>query len=557
MVILTREQLEERLAALHRASLELVSNLSIDSVLERIVHLAREQVEAKYAALGVFNENGTLIRFIHEGMDLETLARIPHLPRGYGLLGVIQRERRTLRVRDMQTDPRRIGFPAGHPMMHSLLGVPIMRGEQLLGQIYLADKQSYYEFTESDERVIEMIAAYAAVAITNARLYESLLQRDQALIDRNEDLALVNDIGSALACSLDLDEVLESTLVRVMAYLKVEAGEIFLLEDNDKEFNLAIHHGNGEFPFWTRDRFQVGEGLVGKCGQTGEPFFNVKPSEYVHFLRRELMAVGFRCISLIPLQSRGRVVGVMTVGTFNECLVEEREKSLLMAIGNWAGLAIENAWLNRQGKRLAVLEERERIGMDLHDGIIQSIYGVGLGLDYARIELNDDPLTARAKIEQAINGLNQVIRDIRSYILDLRPRQLHSEDLRSGLKRLVAEFEANSSIRVSLTTPEDGLVQLPSDHALALFHICQESLANVAKHSQASQVEIRLWTAADRALLEVIDNGLGFDLRKMNATLGHGLSNMQARARKVGGEVEITAAPGEGTIVLAWVPKGF
>ena len=102
---------------------------------------------------------------------------------------------------------------------------------------------------------MEMIAAYAAVAITNARLYESLLQRDQALIDRNEDLALVNDIGSALACSLDLDEVLESTLVRVMAYLKVEAGEIFLLEDNDKEFNLAIHRGNGEIPFWTAGSF--------------------------------------------------------------------------------------------------------------------------------------------------------------------------------------------------------------------------------------------------------------------------------------------------------------
>jgi signal transduction histidine kinase len=267
------------------------------------------------------------------------------------------------------------------------------------------------------------------------------------------------------------------------------------------------------------------------------------------------MAVGFRCISLIPLQSRGRVVGVMTVGTFGDCQVEEREKSLLMAIGNWAGITIENARLNRQGKRLAVLEERERIGMDLHDGIIQSIYGVGLGLEYARIEIKEDPENAAQKIEQAIQGLNQVIRDIRSYILDLRPRQLHSEDLRSGLQRLVAEFEANSNARVSLHTP-DSLTQLPSENALALFHICQEALANIAKHSQATQADIRLWTATDRVLLEVIDNGLGFDLHKMKATLGHGLSNMQARARKVGGEVEITSAPGEGTILLAWVPKG-
>ncbi len=555
MVILTREQLEERLAALHRASLELVSNLSLETVLERIVHLAREQSGARFAALGVVDENGNLTRFIHAGMDVETVARMPHPPSGRGLLGIMHKDQRTVRVADIQTDPRRVGFPQGHPEMHSLLGVPILRGKQHLGQIYLTDKQNYFEFTESDERILEMLATYAAVAITNARLYENVLERDQALIDRNEDLALVNDIGSALACSLDLEEVLESTLVRVMQYMKVEAGEIFLMEENEKELRLALHRGNGEIPFWTRDIFQFGEGLVGKCAQSGEPFFNVNPSEYVRFLRRELMAVGFRCISLIPLQSRGRVVGVMTVATFRECQLEDREKSLLLAIGNWAGITIDNARLLKQGRRLAILEERERIGMDLHDGIIQSIYGVGLGLEYARIELTENPQSSRQKIELAINGLNQVIRDIRAYILDLSPRQLHSEDLRQGLQRLVAEFEANSDSKATLVVPDDGLIQLPSENALALFHICQEALANIAKHSEASHTDIRLWTVVDRALLEIIDNGQGFDLRKMSTTLGHGLSNMHARARKVGGDLEITSSPGEGTIVLAWVPR--
>jgi signal transduction histidine kinase len=88
-----------------------------------------------------------------------------------------------------------------------------------------------------------------------------------------------------------------------------------------------------------------------------------------------------------------------------------------------------------------------------------------------------------------------------------------------------------------------------------LFHICQEALANTAKHAKAGHVEINFWTSKDRILMEVSDNGEGFDLRKMSVTLGHGLSNMHVRARKVGGDVEISSLPGEGTAVLAWVPR--
>jgi signal transduction histidine kinase len=235
--------------------------------------------------------------------------------------------------------------------------------------------------------------------------------------------------------------------------------------------------------------------------------------------------------------------------------MDERTEDLLMSIGTWAGLAIENARLHRQAQRIAVLEERERIGMDLHDGIIQSIYAVGLALDYAQIALEEDPKLAKIKIEQAIEGLNNTIRDIRSYILDLRPRQFRGEDLMTGLQQLIDEFTANSRAGATLIGPKNALVGLSTSHATALFHICQEALANVAKHSRAQQVTIHLWGTDERVLLEVTDNGRGFDLRKMSVTLGHGLSNMHARARKAGGDVEITSEPGDGTTVLAWVPR--
>jgi signal transduction histidine kinase len=150
--------------------------------------------------------------------------------------------------------------------------------------------------------------------------------------------------------------------------------------------------------------------------------------------------------------------------------------------------------------------------------------------------------------------LNSTIHDIRAYILDLRPRQFHGENLVEGLESLIEEFHANTGIVVTLAGPEDGRLVVPPSQATALFLICQEALSNVSKYAQASHTTIDLWIAPGRVLLEVADDGLGFDLRKMSVTLGHGLANMHTRARKVGGDLEITSEPGKGTTVLAWVP---
>src|SRR4030067_3569821 len=228
MVLLTREQIEARLVALHRASLELVSDLSLEVVLERIAHLAREQAGGRDAALGVLDEKGKLVTFIPVGMTADEISQMAHPPIGLGLIGAIARERRTIRVPDISGDNRSIGFPPSHPPMSSFLGVPILTGNQLLGQIYLTDKEDYTEFTRDDERVIETLAAYAAVAILNARMYEECKTRDMALSQRTKDLGLLNDIGEMLANSTQMDEILEKTLDHVMSYLEVEAGEIFL-----------------------------------------------------------------------------------------------------------------------------------------------------------------------------------------------------------------------------------------------------------------------------------------------------------------------------------------
>jgi signal transduction histidine kinase len=379
-MLLTREQLQERLIALHAASLELVKDVSLDHLLERIAAVACEQANARFAALGVLDEDGKLVKFISVGMTDQEIKRIAHPPVGKGLIGELMNTENPLRVPIIKEHPRSVGFPAHHPEMISFLGVPIRAANRQLGQLYLTEKIGASEFTSDDEKIIQMLAAYAAAAIQNARLHENT-------------------------------------------------------------------------------------------------------------------------------------------------------------------------------HRLAVLEERERIGMDLHDGIIQSIYGVGLALEGALHSIEEDPNDAKKRIEHSIASLNQAIRDLRAYILDLRPRQMGNEGLMSGLKRLVTEFRTNSLTEVVLTGSEKDLIELPPSQSLALFHICQEALANAAKHAKAKKVEISLWSTENRVLMEIHDNGKGFDLSTQNTSIGHGLANMQTRAQSAGGDVDVSSAPGEGTTILAWVPR--
>ena len=558
--ILTREQLEERLATLHRASLELVKNISLDTLLERIAVLAIEQVVSQYAAVGVLDDEGNLEKFIPVGMTPEAMQKLAHPPRGRGLIGALMNTDHAIRLPNLHDDPRSSGFPAYHPEMTSFLGVPIRLGDKQFGQIYLTNKLTGPEFTAEDQQVMEMLAAYAAVAISNARFYKQITERDNVLTRRNENLALVNELASSLASSDTVEQVLDKVLTQVMDYLRLDVGEIFLRQEESDLFQMALHRGEGICQLWSRKEFQFGEGLVGKTAMTGQlsqinmEAIQAAPSQNGNFFHEDSLTGKLKELVCLPLSGRRGVLGVLCVGSCDSVPLDDLEMQFLSAISAWVGMAIENLRLNVQQRRLAVLEERERIGMDLHDGIIQDIYAVGLTLEHARLLMNENPQASRQRIEQAINDLNSTIRDIRAYILDLRPRKLHEENLVDGMHRLMAEFRANTLIDVSLQSPAQEL-HLPQPQAVALFHICQEALANAGKHSHARHVSVSLWMTSERVLMEITDDGQGFDLNNTKLTLGHGLANMQTRAQNAGGDLEVTSEPGNGTTILVWVPN--
>jgi len=373
-------QASEELIALDAATRGIAGVLDLDRVLQLITDRVRELAHAQYAALGIVDQEGGIERFITSGISRAERERIGPPPHGYGLLGVIANETRPVRVRDVAADPRRYGFPTNHPPMRSLLGVPVGMKGRSIGRLYLTNKQPIGEFTEDDERLIEMFALHAGIAIENARLHE-------------------------------------------------------------------------------------------------------------------------------------------------------------------------------QVQRLAIVEERERIGRDLHDGIIQSIYAVGLSLEDVPDLMVDEPDLARARVERAIDSLDQSIRDIRNFIFGLRPELLEQAGLVGGLAALADEFRVNSMVDVELDTADADDTDLPPELTGQLLSIAREALSNIARHSKATRGNVHVETRNRAVTMTVSDNGVGFDRAKPRGAGHQGLVNMRARASSVGGRLEVHSEPGSGTRIIVSVPR--
>lgn len=538
--------------AVHDAALSLFSDLSLDGVLQRIVHAACDLVGAQYAALGIPDPQGGLAKFISSGLSAEAESVLERLPEGQGLIGEMLRGGTSVRIDDISAHPKLTGFPENHPRMTTFLGVPIIAYGKTVGQIYLTDKTDGSVFSEADQQTLEMFTSYAAAAIENAQLYRQVLMSEAELTQRNEELELIHSLTGLISSSMELSDLLDDMFTRVLSQFSAGVAEIFLVDEASGVYKLMYRNGEPKSGLWLQQHFRPGEGSLGETAQLARVMC-FQDLASVEGLVESAMQSGYNMIVGLPLLAQGTVVGVASLGFRGKREFGAREIGLLKAVGSGVGVAIMVARLNRQARRVAILEERERIAMDLHDGIIQSIYAVGLTLDYARMLIDEDSSEAKERQSEAIDGLNAVIRDIRSYILDLQPSRIRMSDLREGLVLLIREFKANSLVDAELLVEDNALVKLDAEDATALFLIAQEALSNVAKHAKASRVWVSVRELDSRVSLQIIDNGIGFDQDQETGRLGHGLNNMTERARQAKGEVEVISSPGEGTTITILV----
>ena len=343
-------------------------------------------------------------------------------------------------------------------------------------------------------------------------------------------------------------------IIRALVDLQgLDAFEVFITIPGGKNLEKLFHAGNLE-DIWSEDAYSDRSSLLRKYLLKGEVRVINLPNRRVGVLSHFLKEKAYGQVLCLPIILRNKPAGMICAAHTRKKFLSDQEMEFLRSVADWIANLMDYEQQNQRIRAEIITEERERIGMDLHDGIIQSLYGIGLSLEHARMDLNKGKNNGVAEIEKSMKALEGAIADIRAYILDLRPRQLRHSNLLEGMQSLIREFRANTMVDVNLTgSPQDvdGLARPQMD---ALYHIFQESLSNTAKHARATMVSVRLWRQDDRVMLRVNDDGTGFEISKPNHRIGHGLSNMKARAEGVGGGIEVISIRKQGTTLLAWMP---
>jgi signal transduction histidine kinase len=534
--------IHDRYERLLDAGLALAADLELPVILQRIVELAAELTGARYGALGVLGRDGAIAEFITTGVSDQERAAVGHIPVGRGILGVLIEDPRPLRLRDLADDPRSVGFPPNHPPMRSFLGVPVMARGQVYGNLYLTEKADGGDFDADDERALILLAAQAGAAVGNAYLYE---EAD----DRARRLEAVRAITIAILAGTEPGELLALVVRQARGLLDADLATLALPADSDR---LAIEAADGLGAAQLQGSvFPVEGSVTGDVIRTGKTI-TVADAAADGRVVQPVVRAGVGPALFVPLAGRNRVIGSLTIANgrggppFREADVQLAE-----AFAEQAAVALEYARLQRELQRLAVLEDRERIAKELHDGAIQALFAVGMGLQGSAVIAGSEEL--RGRLQNAVDELDRVIRDLRNYIFGLRPGILADRQLDQALQRLVEEFGQRTGV-VAIAEIDPAAAAELTGRAGDLVQLAREALSNVSRHAAATTCRVSLYLEGDAGVLEVDDDGHGFDPAKATGG-GHGLGNLRQRARALGGQAEIASAPGEGTRIRVTVPR--
>ena len=524
--------------------LVLASNLSIQVVLQRIIELAVKLTNARYGALGVVGSDGRLLDFITTGITPEERLAIGPLPVGEGILGVLIRDAKPLRLRRITDDPRHVGFPANHPPMESFLGAPVQARGKVFGNIYLTQKMGAPEFDAEDEAALVVLATHAGVAIENARLYEEARRRGQWL-------EAVREISSSILAGTEIDDVLQIIVRRARELVDAATATIVTPASGGDRDSLTIKVADG-----AHSNELVGLAVPTQGSVSGDVIRSGQPAVLADASRdgrtyQPMIALGnMGPMVLVPLVLRGRPFGALAVANaVGGPGFDEEAVRLVQTFADQASVALEYGRAQIELNRLSVLDERERIGRELHDGVIQSLFSVGMGLQATAARSRDPEVESR--VESAVVEIDRAIRDLRNYIFGLRPGILADRQLEQALEDLAREFEEKSG--VTTVTDIDGTVAAElAPRAADLVQLTREALSNVGKHAQAATCRVSLHRDGDQAILEIDDDGQGFDPAAPHTGLG--LRNLNERGAAIGGRVIVESKAGEGTTVRFTMP---
>ncbi|MFS3127116.1 GAF domain-containing sensor histidine kinase [Nocardioides sp. Bht2] len=495
-------------AALLDAVVAIGSDLDLHSVLRRITETSCALTGARYGFLAILNDDGEVLDFVTHGMSDHVAMAIARLPEAVGLLGLITRSPRAVRLRDLSQHPTSAGFPSNHPQMTTFLGMQVRVRGKVFGNLYLTEKQGGEEFTESDEAFVEALAGAAGYVVDNARAYALSEVRRKWLLASNavtERLQTTDDIGDVL----DL----------VVRGAREASGGALAA--------LVLPTGGGPPVVVATDCDEPG-GLADRLAPLTADIDGLLPHDPMVVRRHQTHGTVVLTPMRVKLAERAVLVIWLASGRGS---LEPGTDEMLAVYSDQASLAFDRAEAVADRETLVLTTDRERIARDLHDVVIQRIFATGLQLQGLRPRISDDE--ARERIDTAVADLDTTIRDIRSTIFELQHRS--SASLRGDLIALIKEYTPILGFRAVLRTsgPVDTLVV--DDYAHHLTSVLRELLSNVARHAAATACEVRVDADVEGVVLTVTDDGVGVPAERVES----GLSNARIRAQKFGGSLSV------------------
>jgi signal transduction histidine kinase len=522
----------------------MIRGLEQPEILAHAVRAARDLVGARYAAIGVAGPSGGLAEFVHSGLDAATVARIGEPPQGKGLLGAVLDERAPLRLARLADDPRSAGLPLDYPSMEGFLGVPIRVRGELFGAFYLSCPTSG-EFTAEDQELLGAFASSVGDAIDHARLYEASRARGEWLA---ASAAVTRQLLSADEDGPDplhlvaerMQEIAGADLVLVLRPAGPDGSE------------LAIEVSVGADAGQLRGRtLPVETSLSGRVFTSGEPARLAHLTDGTGLSALTSGEVELGPVLAVPLVGSRQVHGVLAAARLvGRAGFTDDDVDMAASFANHAALAVELAEARAQQQLNSLLSERERIAVELHDHVVQQLFGTGLSLQGLAATAGTSPFGTR--LTAAVHDLDRVIGQIRSTVFQLQS-QPHSpgQGVRDRLLDVLAELRPALGFDPGLRF--SGLLEdLPPDLVEDLVAVLHEALADVAEHAGATTADVEVHVAAGRVALRVTDDG------RASGTYpdGGGLAAVRHRAEARGGTFDLSAAHPHGTRLSWTVPSG-
>ncbi|MCW5876390.1 MAG: GAF domain-containing protein [Anaerolineales bacterium] len=417
---------------------------------------------------------------------------------------------------------------------------------------------------ELEANLYAILAVALGAIVFSIFVFNAIERSQQALHETNRHLEALHQAALALTTELDLQAVLQKVVHLSRELLNAKYGALGVADEEGNRIRQFITSGISDEARARIGPPPQGHGLLGVLNPGGQPLI-------VNDISKDPRSAGFppnhppmQSLLGVPIRSKGELFGNLYVADKFELSAEGEQllnfdpsdQQLLEKFATQAAIAIENAQLYRKTQELAVLQERERFGMALHDGIMQQVYATGLSLQEAQRRLGErQPQEAGSRIGQSIEDLSQILRDLRNYILGLRTGRYQGQDLASSLAQMARELHANTLMNVRFTPPEKpaelGLSEVQTDE---LIYIVQEALSNIRKHAYARNVDLGLERSEAGVRLRIDDDGVGFDLDGAGVGGGNGLRNMRERAHKLDGALRVWSQLGKGTHIELVVP---